>query len=63
MQENTSNKNFTPAKPKEGKHTHTHTESYRDTVRSTNEYFTGVSDFLSNSLYLYKRETEQIEIA
>ena len=38
-------------------------ESYRDTVRSTNEYFTGVSDFLSNSLYLYKRETEQIEIA
>ena len=38
-------------------------ESYRDTVRSTNEYFTGISDFLSNSLYLYKRETEQIEIA
>lgn len=37
-------------------------ESYRDTVRSTNEYFTGISDFLSNSLYLYKRETEQIEI-
>lgn len=38
-------------------------ESYRDTVRSTNEYFTGISNFLSNSLYLYKRETEQIEIA
>lgn len=38
-------------------------EPYRDTVRSTNEYFTGISDFLSNSLYLYKRGTEQIEIA
>ena len=37
-------------------------ESYRDMVPSTNEYSTDISNFLSNSLYLYKRETEQIKI-
>lgn len=36
-------------------------ESYRDTVRSTNENFTGISEFLSNSIYLYKRDTGEIE--
>lgn len=38
-------------------------ESYRDTVRSTNEYFTDASSFLSNSLYLYRKDTGEIEIA
>lgn len=38
-------------------------ESYRNTVRNTNEYFTDVSEFLSNSIYLYKRDAEEIVIA
>lgn len=38
-------------------------ESYRDTVRSTNEYFTDASSFLSNSLYLYRKDTGEIEVA
>ena len=36
-------------------------ESYRDTVRSTNENFTGISEFLSNSIYLYRRDAGEIE--
>ena len=39
-------------------------ESYRDTIRSTNEHFTGISEFLSNSIYLYKRDTgENVKVA
>jgi hypothetical protein len=38
-------------------------ESYRDTIRSTNEHFTGISEFLSNSIYLYKRDTGEIIVA
>lgn len=37
-------------------------ESYRDTVRSTNDHFNNASKFLSNSIYLYKRDTGQVEI-
>ncbi len=35
--------------------------SYRDMVRSANENFTDISQFLSNSVYLYKRDTGEIE--
>ena len=38
-------------------------ESYRDTVRSANEYSTDASSFLSNRIYLYRKETEEIVIA
>lgn len=38
-------------------------ESYRNTVHNTNEHFTDVSEFLSNSIYLYKRDTGEIVIA
>lgn len=37
--------------------------SYRDMVRSANEYFSDISQFLSNSVYLYKRDTGEIVIA
>lgn len=36
-------------------------ESYRDMVRSANERFTDISHFLSNNVYLYKRDTGEIE--
>ena len=35
--------------------------SYRDMVRSANENFTDISQFLSNSVYLYKRDTGEIK--
>nr|WP_302019724.1 DUF5688 family protein [uncultured Acetatifactor sp.] len=35
--------------------------SYRDMVRSANENYTEISQFLSNSVYLYKRDTGEIE--
>lgn len=38
-------------------------ESYRNMVRSTNEYFTDASSFLSNNLYLYRKDTGEIRIA